>query len=262
MTKPILNIVKTGGKIVEDEAQLDVLLSAFAEWRGAKVLVHGGGSQAASLSARLGIAPRMHEGRRITDADTLNVVTMVYGGLLNKQVVAALQSKGCDALGMTGADANTIPARRRPAGAVDWGFVGDPDPALVNVQRLQDLLSIGLSPVFAALTHDGKGQVLNTNADTIASSLAIALSAHYSVDLWYCFEKPGVLANPADDASVITEITPGSYAQLKADKVVTDGMLPKLDNAFAALHAGVLRVRLGDTRFLNDPARGTTLSLS
>ena len=262
MTKPILNIVKTGGKIVEDEAQLDVLLSAFAEWRGAKILVHGGGSQAASLSARLGIASRMHEGRRITDADTLNVVTMVYGGLLNKQVVAALQSKGCDALGMTGADANTIPARRRPAGAVDWGFVGDPDPALVNAQRLQDLLSIGLSPVFAALTHDGKGQLLNTNADTIASSLAIALSAHYSVDLWYCFEKPGVLANPADDASVFTEITPDTYAQLKADKVVTDGMLPKLDNAFAALHAGVQRVRLGDTRFLNDPARGTTLSLS
>ena len=235
MSKQTLNILKIGGKIVDDAATLSQVLAAFAEWRGPKILVHGGGQQAATMSSKLGLTPRMHEGRRITDQQTLEVVTMVYGGLLNKQLVAQLQALQCNALGLTGADANLLPANKRPAGAIDWGFVGDPSPEMLPVATYQQLLQAGLVPVFAALTHDQQGQLLNTNADTIASTIAIALADYFETDLWFCFEKPGLLAEPDSDASVIHQLNEVKYQELKEVGVVTAGMLPKLDNAFAAL---------------------------
>ncbi|WP_242918834.1 acetylglutamate kinase [Pontibacter liquoris] len=246
-----LIIVKVGGNILDDAARLERFLHDFAGLPGAKLLVHGGGKIASSLGQRLGIVPQLVEGRRITDAATLELVTMVYGGLINKQVVAQLQAAGCNALGLTGADANVILAQKRPVGQIDYGFAGDiAGRESINTSVLEGLLQLGLTPVFAPLTHNGQGSLLNTNADTIASVLATALATCYNVRLVYCFEKPGVLQDAADDTSVLAQISSREYAQLKADGIVSAGMIPKLDNAFAALAQGVSEVLIGQAEAL------------
>lgn len=244
-TRQPLTIVKVGGAVVEDDAQLTDLLRDFSAIEGRKVLVHGGGRRATQTAARLGIESRMVGGRRITDADMLEVVTMVYGGLVNKNLVARLQACGVNALGLTGADIDVLRSHRRPpvtkdGQTVDFGFVGDVDRA--DGDALHALIEQGITPVMAPLTHDGQGNMLNTNADTIASETAKALATHYDVTLIYSFEKPGVMTNPDDDSTLIPVITRESFATLKADGTVSGGMLPKIENALAAVEAGVSRV--------------------
>lgn len=237
----IITIVKVGGAVVEDEAQLTQLLKDFAAIEGKKVLVHGGGRRATKVAAALGIESKMVNGRRITDADMLEVVTMVYGGLVNKNLVARLQAAGVNALGLTGADIDVIRSHKRPIkDGIDFGFVGDVEKA--NGQMLHTLINAGITPVMAPLTHDGQGHILNTNADTIAGETAKALAPYYDVTLIYSFEKKGVLSNPDDDNSVISEITREDFERYKADGTVAGGMIPKLDNAFDAIDAGVKRV--------------------
>lgn len=236
---------------------LERFLTDFASVAGPKILIHGGGKIASELSQQLGIEPKLVNGRRITNADTLRVVTMVYGGLLNKNLVAQLQAKGCNALGLTGADANVIPARKRPVKDIDYGFVGDvASPEQVNVPFLASLVEQGLTPVFAALTHDGQGGLLNTNADTIASTLAIAMSRKFEVTLMYGFEKKGVLLDVENENSVIPHLQTASYKELKEKGAIFAGMLPKLDNAFAALEQGVQAVIIGDAAEIQDIAVG------
>lgn len=237
-----LTLVKVGGAVVEDDARLDALLAAFASIDGRKVLIHGGGRRATAIASRLGVETQMVGGRRITDQAMLEVVTMVYGGLVNKNVVARLQACGVDAIGLTGADGGVILSHRRPVKDVDYGFVGDVER--VDGDRLAHFIEEGLVPVLAPLTHDGRGQMLNTNADTIAGEAAKALAARYDVTLVYCFEKPGVLADPDDDASLIPVITRQDFERLAADGTVSGGMLPKLENAFSAISAGVSRVNI------------------
>jgi acetylglutamate kinase len=240
-----LFVIKVGGNVIDNPKLLEEFLKNFAAVKGKKILIHGGGKIATRIGDKLGIESKYVNGRRITDAETIDVVTMVYGGLVNKQLVAKLQANGCNAIGMTGADANIIPAVKRPVKEIDYGFVGDINTADVQGASLRALLEAELVPVFAPLTHDGKGQMLNTNADTIASSLAIALSKFYNVRLIYCFEKKGVLHSPDDDNAVITLIDRMIYEELKADNVLTDGILPKLENAFAAIESGVAEVLIG-----------------
>ena len=236
-----ITIVKVGGAVVEDEAQLTQLLKDFAAIEGKKVLVHGGGRRATKVAAALGIESKMVNGRRITDADMLEVVTMVYGGLVNKNLVARLQAAGVNALGLTGADIDVIRSHKRPIkDGIDFGFVGDVEKA--NGQMLHTLINAGITPVMAPLTHDGQGHILNTNADTIAGETAKALAPYYDVTLIYSFEKKGVLSNPDDDNSVISEITREDFERYKADGTVAGGMIPKLDNAFDAIDAGAKRV--------------------
>ena len=236
-----ITIVKVGGAVVEDEAQLTQLLKDFAAIEGKKVLVHGGGRRATKVAAALGIESKMVNGRRITDADMLEVVTMVYGGLVNKNLVARLQAAGVNARGLTGADIDVIRSHKRPIkDGIDFGFVGDVEKA--NGQMLHTLINAGITPVMAPLTHDGQGHILNTNADTIAGETAKALAPYYDVTLIYSFEKKGVLSNPDDDNSVISEITREDFERYKADGTVAGGMIPKLDNAFDAIDAGVKRV--------------------
>jgi len=235
-----LTLVKVGGKIVEEPASLKQLLADFSKIDGYKVLVHGGGRSATALAAKLGIESQMVNGRRITDEETLKVVTMVYGGLVNKQIVAGLQAIGINALGLTGADMNYMRSEKRPVKDVDYGFVGDVKE--VNAGLLADLIAKGIVPVLAPLTHDKAGNLLNTNADTIAGEAAKALAKHFDVTLMYCFEKKGVLLSETDDESVIAELTPALYAKYVADGVVSGGMIPKLDNSFEALNAGVKQV--------------------
>lgn len=236
-----ITIVKVGGAVVEDPAQLAVLLEGLRNIEGAKILVHGGGRRATKVAAELGIESHMVGGRRITDAQMLEVVTMVYGGLVNKNIVARLQSLGIDAIGLTGADMDVIRSHKRPLkDGVDFGFVGDVD--CVNANRLKTLVDAGMTPVLAPLTHDGNGTMLNTNADTIASATARALARLYDVTLVYCFEKPGVLANPDDDLSVITTIRRDDFMRLTADGTISGGMLPKIENALDAVEAGVKKV--------------------
>ncbi len=239
--KEQLTIVKVGGAVVEDELQLSQLLSDFSAVEGRKVLVHGGGRKATKMAERLGIETHMVNGRRITDADMLEVVTMVYGGLVNKNLVARLQANGVNALGLTGADADVIRSHKRPLkNGVDYGFVGDVDRA--DGKILSHLIEAGITPVMAPLTHDGEGHILNTNADTIASETAKALASQYEVTLIYSFEKKGVLANPDDDDSVIPTITHADFERYKADGTISGGMLPKIENALAAVDAGVSKV--------------------
>ena len=239
--KEKLTLVKVGGAIVEDETQLRQLLKNFGAIEGRKVLVHGGGRRATQVAARLGIESQMVNGRRITDEQTLEVVTMVYGGLVNKHVVAMLQSEGIKAIGLTGADGNVIQSHRRPVkNGVDYGFVGDVDN--VAYQALSHLIEQGLVPVLAPLTHDGQGNMLNTNADTIASETAKALAKIYDVTLIFAFEKKGVLRNPNDDDSVIPTINHADFERYQADGTISGGMLPKIENALAAVDAGVSRV--------------------
>ena len=239
--KEKLTIVKVGGAVVEDEAQLSQLLKDFSAIEGNKVLIHGGGRRATQVAASLGIESKMVGGRRITDADMLSVVTMVYGGLVNKNLVARLQANGVNALGLTGADMDVIRSHKRPIkDGVDFGFVGDVDRA--NGEMLSRLIKAGITPVMAPLTHDGQGHILNTNADTIASETAKALAPYYDVTLIYSFEKKGVLRNPDDDDSVIPTITRADFEQYKADGTISGGMLPKIENALSAIDAGVSRV--------------------
>jgi len=239
--KEKLVVVKVGGAVVEDEAQLAQLLKDFAAIPDRKVLVHGGGRRATKVAAALGIETKMVNGRRITDADMLGVVTMVYGGLVNKNVVARLQACGVNALGLTGADMDVIRSHRRPLkDGIDFGFVGDVDRA--DGQRLSKLIEQGVTPVMAPLTHDGEGNLLNTNADTIAAETAKALAEFYDVTLIYSFEKKGVLADPDDDNSLIPTITHQDFVRLKADGTISGGMIPKIENALEAIDAGVSKV--------------------
>ena len=240
MAKNKLTIIKVGGKIVEEPETLNQLLEDFSNIEGYKLLVHGGGRSATRMAAQLGIESKMVNGRRITDAETLKVVTMVYGGLVNKNIVAGLQAKGVNAIGLTGADMNAILSVKRPVKDVDYGFVGDVKQ--VNEPALSALINQGIVPVMAPLTHDGEGHILNTNADTIAGETAKALAQHYEVTLVYCFEHAGVLADANDEASVIRRITPQTFEQLKADGIVSGGMLPKIENSLMAVKAGVKRV--------------------
>ncbi|MBR0526416.1 MAG: acetylglutamate kinase [Prevotella sp.] len=244
-----LFIIKVGGAVVEDEAQLRQLLSDFRNIEGRKILVHGGGRRATAIAAKLGIETKMVNGRRVTDAEMLEVVTMVYGGLVNKTIVARLQALGIDAAGLTGADMDCIRSHRRPpvsisgqeGATLDYGFVGDVDS--VSAAKIAHFIEAGITPVVAPLTHDGQGQMLNTNADTIAAEVAKGMAAEgYDVTLVYCFEKAGVLANADDETSVIPLITSDSFRQLVADGTISGGMLPKIENALAATHAGVSRV--------------------
>jgi acetylglutamate kinase len=235
-----LTLVKVGGKIVEDSETLKKLLSDFSKIEGHKVLVHGGGRSATALAAKLGIESQMVNGRRITDEETLKVVTMVYGGLVNKQIVAGLQAIGVNALGLTGADLNYMRSEKRPVKDVDYGYVGDVKE--VNAEILSDLILKGVVPVLAPLTHDKGGNLLNTNADTIAGEAAKALAKHFDVILMYCFEKKGVLMSETDDESVIPEITPALFEKYVADGIINGGMIPKLENAFDAINAGVKEV--------------------
>ena len=237
--KEQLTIIKVGGKIVEEETSLARLLDDFAALPGRKLLVHGGGRSATRLAERLGIESRMVDGRRITDADTLRVVTMVYGGLVNKNIVAGLQARSVNALGLTGADMDVIRSAKRPVKDVDYGFVGDVER--VDATLLGDLIDRGIVPVMAPLTHDGRGHILNTNADTIAGETAKALASRFDVTLMYCFEKKGVLRN-ADDDSVIPAIDRHTFETLVADGTIAGGMKPKIENALAAVDAGVSRV--------------------
>ena len=251
-------IVKVGGAVVEDDQQLHALLARFSAIPGNKVLVHGGGRRATKIAAALGIESKMVGGRRITDAPMLEVVTMVYGGLVNKNLAALLQSHGVNALGLTGADIDVIRSHRRPLrDGIDFGFVGDVDH--VNTDALALLIEDGTVPVIAPLTHDGQGQLLNTNADTMAGETAKALAGRYDVTLTFCFEKRGVLANADDEDSVIPHISADDFAQLKADGTVQGGMLPKLENSFAALKAGVSRVVITRADQLTQPGTGTVI---
>ena len=253
-----LYVIKIGGNVIDADASLHSFLQEFSAVEGKKILVHGGGKIATKIGDQLGVASRYVNGRRITDDDTIDIVTMVYGGLVNKKMVAQLQSLGCNAVGLSGADMNLVPAvKRPPAGdaGLDYGWVGDVKPEHIAVQYFSLLLDNGFIPVLAPLTHDGKGHMLNTNADTIASSVAVALSARYDVRLIYCFEKKGVLEHVEDEDSVITLITKAKYQQLLDEQKLFAGILPKIDNAFAAIDAGVKEVLIGDAK---DLLRNTT----
>lgn len=239
-SKEKLTLIKVGGKIVEEPDTLNQLLDDFSKIKGHKALVHGGGRSATTMAAKLGIESQMVNGRRVTDSETLKVVTMVYGGLVNKQIVAGLQARGINALGLTGADMNYMLSNKRPIKEVDYGFVGD--VKAVNSDILADLIHKGVVPVLAPLTHDGKGNMLNTNADTIAGEAAKAFAKHFEVTLMFCFEKKGVLADENDDESMVEKITPEIFKKLVSENIVQGGMIPKLENAFDALKTGVKEV--------------------
>ncbi len=259
-----LTIIKVGGNVIDNERELSTFLHLFSALKTPKLLVHGGGKIATELSKKLGIHPVLVEGRRMTDAETLKVVTMVYAGLINKSIVAQLQALHTNAIGICGADGNCIPATKRENKGIDYGFAGDIEYNKINALFLQQLLNNQYTPVVAPITHDGKGQLLNTNADTIASSLAKALSKLYKIQLLYCFEKPGVLSNANDENSVIQKINKKLFEQLKQEGVISGGMIPKLDNAFDALNAGVESVLIGEAKQLlqTNTHAGTKITLS
>lgn len=250
-----LTIVKVGGRIVEEEASLHDLLSRFSHIAGHKLLVHGGGRSATRMAEKLGLESQMVDGRRITDAETLKVVTMVYGGLVNKNIVARLQAIGINALGLTGADMNLILSDKRPVKTVDYGYVGDVKE--VNTQLLGRLIDMNIVPVLAPLTHDGKGHMLNTNADTIAGETAKAMAALYNVKLVFCFEKKGVLMDENDDDSIIPSLTKSDFERLVSDGVIKGGMIPKLQNAFLSIESGVKEVIIIQASDLDKDAAGT-----
>jgi len=240
-----LFIIKIGGNVIDNSENLHRFLKDFTALQGFKILVHGGGKVATELSKTLGVEAKLVDGRRITDIETLRIVTMVYAGLINKNIVAQLQRFGNNAIGLTGADGDFIRTKKRPVKTIDYGFVGDIDEKSINPNNISSLINAGFTPVFCALTHDGEGQLLNTNADTIASALAVALAKLYDTTLIYCFEKKGVLKDIDDESSLINEIGPGSYEALKEQKIIHSGMLPKLDNAFSAISCGVKAVIIG-----------------
>ena len=248
-----LNIIKIGGNVIEDSKLLDSFLSDFASIKEHKILVHGGGKDASKLAKKLGVNTNIIDGRRITDSSNLEIITMVYGGKINKFIVAKLQGLNCNAIGVSGADCNSITAVKRPIKEIDYGFVGDIDKINTNLFKL--LLENKITPVCCAISHDGKGQLLNTNADTIASVLAIELSKLYSVSLLYCFEKKGVLNIEKSDQKILELITPTSYINLKSKGVINSGMIPKIDNCFNALKSGVKIVKIGSPKIIkgNEP---------
>ena len=237
-----ISIVKIGGNVVDNPEALARFVKDFSSLPGRKILVHGGGKEATRLSERLEIPTTMIDGRRVTTRETLDVVTMVYAGLINKRIVSMLQAVGCNAIGLTGADANAIRAKRRLPEPIDFGFVGDIDKDGVNAELIMSLLDKGISPVFCAITHDGEGTLLNCNADTVASALAVGISRKSPANLIYCFEQPGVMEDIADPESLIPLITPETYATLKDKGVIYKGMIPKIDNALKATAQGVERV--------------------
>ena len=251
-----LIVIKIGGNIIDDEVKLSSFLKEFASVKGKKILVHGGGKLATKLAEQLNIPQQLVDGRRITDAETLKIVTMVYAGYINKNIVAQLQANGENAIGICGADGNAILAHKRIKAELDYGFAGDIDE--VNVSLFTDLLNQGISIVVAPITHDAKGQLLNTNADTIAQEIAKALSTTWSVQLIYSFEKAGVLSDANDEATLIKEINPVSYKELKDSGAIFAGMIPKLDNAFAALNSGVDKVIIGKAEQLQQLVSGKT----
>jgi len=264
MNKQQLHIIKIGGNVIDNSENLYHFLKDFTALDGYKILVHGGGKVATQLSETLGIEPKLVDGRRITDIETLRVVTMVYGGLINKNIVAQLQRFGNNAIGLTGADGNFIRTKKRPVKTIDYGFVGDMDEKSIDPNSIARLMKAGFTPVFCAITHDGEGQLLNTNADTIASALAVALSKVYETTLIYCFEKKGVLQDINDEESLIRDIDPDRYEDLKKKQIIHSGMLPKLDNAFTAISCGVKAVIIGKSDDLgqlkNKQPFGTRLS--
>ncbi len=250
-----LYIIKIGGNIIDDEGKLSAFLKDFASIKEKKILVHGGGKLATRLAEKLGIEQQMADGRRITDAETLKIVTMVYAGFINKNIVASLQAQHCNAIGLCGADGNAILAHKRQHPVLDFGFVGDVDA--VNTDLFSSFLQQNIAVVFAPITHDQQGQLLNTNADTIAQEIAKALSALYEVELIYSFEKNGVLLDAGDDSTVIPALNPSYYKELRAKNKIFSGMIPKLDNAFAALESGVKKVVIGKAEELPALIRGT-----
>lgn len=258
--KKQLSIIKIGGNVINSNAQLDSFLSDFKALQGLKILVHGGGRKATEIADSMGLEPKMIGGRRVTDEANLEIVTMVYAGLLNKNIVAKLQAKDCNALGLSGADANVIRAHKRIVKEIDYGFAGDIDE--VENKTIALFLNGGITPVFSAITHDRQGQLLNTNADTIAAELAKGLSADFDVELIYCFEKKGVLKDMEDEESVIENINSESYKLLKSEGVINEGMLPKLENCFNSLQNGVRKVIIGKSEMIKDRSKKhTTLTL-
>jgi acetylglutamate kinase len=251
-----LVVIKIGGNIIDDEAKLSSFLKAFAEIQGKKILVHGGGKLATRLAEKMGIEQQLVDGRRITDSETLKIVTMVYAGYINKNIVATLQSYKCNAIGLCGADGNSVVAHKRQHPVMDYGFVGDVDA--VNTGLLHTLLTKNMAVVFAPITHNQQGQLLNTNADTIAQEIAKSMSSLYHTELIYSFEKTGVLLNVEDESTVITELTPSYYHELKEANKIFAGMLPKLDNAFTALQSGVKKVVIGKAEDLPQLIIGKT----
>ena len=240
--KEAIKVVKIGGNVVDNPEALETFLSDFQKLDGKKILVHGGGVMASKMAIDLGIKTTMIQGRRVTDAETLKLVTMVYAGWINKHIVALLQKNGCNAIGLSGVDANIIPAVRRSPVPIDFGFVGDPTPSKVNTDFLSVLLDTNIVPVFCAITHDEKGSLLNTNADTIAYTLSVALSTRYRTTLYYCFEKEGVLKNVDDPKSIILSMTKSEYVAYLEQDIIAGGMIPKLDNSFNAIDEGVSEV--------------------
>ena len=258
--KQNLSIIKIGGNVIENEAELAKFLKLFAALDGLKILVHGGGKKASEVLRKMGMEPKMVGGRRITDAESLEVITMVYGGLANKNIVAQLQANKCNAIGLSGADGNVIKAHKRPVAAIDYGFAGDIDG--INSTVISTFLNAGLVPVFCALTHDGNGQLLNTNADTIASEVAVGMSQDYDTTLYYCFEKKGVLMDIDNETSVIKHIDAEKYKELLDAQIIADGMLPKIENCFNALNRKVNKVCIGNSTMLDEKSDlFTTLSL-
>ena len=248
MKNKVLKVVKIGGKLIEDESKFAEFLNDFVALRGPKILVHGGGNLATEIAGKLGYKTQMFEGRRITDADSIKVITMVYGGLINKNIVAKLQSLNENAIGLCGADGKCIISKRRPVKEVDFGFVGDVKS--VNSEFINSLLEQNITPVFSAISCTEEGVLLNTNGDSAAAEIAKAMSDIYETELYFCFEKKGVLANAENDDSVIEEITSEKYQELLEEKIISDGMLPKLHNSFQALESGVKNIFLGDFRLL------------
>ncbi|WP_299256457.1 acetylglutamate kinase [uncultured Aquimarina sp.] len=260
MKKQKLLVAKIGGNIIEDERALDSFLKDFAKIDDPKILIHGGGKSATKLASKLGVKTEMIDGRRITSAENLEIVVMTYAGLLNKTIVSGLQRYNCNALGLTGADANVIVADKRPAQFVDYGYVGD--VTTVNGNIIRSFLDMQITPIFCAVTHDGNGQLFNTNADTIASEIASAMGIHYDVSLFYCFELKGVLENIEDKDSVIEYIDLEKYTELRDAEAISDGMLPKLKNCFDALQKDVSKVHIANADFIKDNTiKHTTLSL-
>ena len=260
LMKQKLTVVKIGGNVIENKKELTKFLQLFSKLNEPKILVHGGGKLATKLASKLGLEPKIIDGRRITNAENLEVITMVYGGLTNKNIVAQLQANKTNAIGLSGADGNTIRAHKRPVKEIDFGFVGDIDS--IDSALISALLKSKLTPVFCSLSHDGKGQLLNTNADTIAAEITIGMSELYDTVLYYCFEKKGVLMNIEDEKSVVKHIDTQKYQQLLHEGIISDGMLPKMENCFHALKNKVGKVCLGDMEMLKpNTSLFTTITL-
>jgi acetylglutamate kinase len=260
MPKEKLSIIKIGGNIIENETSLNSFLELFSKVEGKKILVHGGGKRATAMASKLGIESKLFNGRRITDLETLKVITMVYGGLVNKNIVAKLQALQTNAIGLSGADINSIKSDKRSVKEIDFGFVGDVKEVASN--SINTLIKADFTPVFCAITHDGNGQLLNTNADTITSQVAIGMSEIYETSIYYCFELNGVLKDINDKNSVVKDINSKTYQTLLKEGIIADGMLPKLENCFDALNNGVHTVNMGNTSMLtNENDNFTTITL-